>query len=228
MRKLLIGLVFLFSFFTIVAPSFADSNFSTTFDGTYSVKDNGLTHVVFQTTLVNTSDKYYATSYTLKLGFTDIQNVYASDPDGILTPALKTTPDGQEITFTFRHKAIGLGSKLPFTFSFDTTNVAVKNGSIWEVNIPGLADMNDFSDFSVHVVVPGDFGQPVYTKPDVGTGLTFTKTQLGKSGISIAFGNKQIYHMNLSYHLKNNQVFPVTTEIALPPTTNYQNVYIDN
>ncbi|MDP3941812.1 MAG: transglutaminase family protein, partial [bacterium] len=55
----------------------------------------------------------------------------------------------------------------------------------------------------------------------------FSKEQLGKSGVSIAYGTEQIYAFNLFYHLKNSNLFPIRTEIALPPTTNYQNIYLE-
>jgi len=51
---------------------------------------------------------------------------------------------------------------------------------------------------------------------------------LGKSGISLAFGTRQTYALDLKYHLKNPNLFPIKTEIALPPQTNYQDVLIDS
>ncbi|KKQ38292.1 MAG: Transglutaminase domain protein, partial [Candidatus Levybacteria bacterium GW2011_GWC2_37_7] len=60
----------------------------------------------------------------------------------------------------------------------------------------------------------------------INNNLIFTKEELGESGISISFGKEQIYNFNLLYHLKNSNLFPVKTEIALPPSTNYQDVQI--
>nr|MBI5456099.1 transglutaminase domain-containing protein [Candidatus Levybacteria bacterium] len=58
--------------------------------------------------------------------------------------------------------------------------------------------------------------------------IVFTKNDLGDSGISISFGNFQIYSFDLIYHLENKNLYPVSTEIALPPDTNYQKILIDN
>src|SRR3989338_9012388 len=84
--------------------------------------------------------------------------------------------------------------------------------------------------FNVNVIVPKFLGNPVYIKPDTGkphdNNLIFTKEELGESGISMSFGKEQIYNFNLLYHLKNSNLFPVKTEIALPPSTNYQDVQI--
>src|SRR3990167_5588710 len=44
----------------------------------------------------------------------------------------------------------------------------------------------------------------------------------------MAYGDYQVYRFNLRYQLENANLFPVRTEIALPPSTNYQNVSIDD
>src|SRR5258708_23709866 len=52
--------------------------------------------------------------------------------------------------------------------------------------------------------------------------------KLGTAVIFIAFGEYQIYSFNLTYHLENSNLFPIVTEIALPPRTNYQDISIDS
>jgi len=78
-------------------------------------------------------------------------------------------------------------------------------------------------------------GSPVYIKPDIkrvatssSNTVVFDKKDLGNSGISMAYGDYQVYRFNLRYQLENANLFPVRTEIALPPSTNYQNVSIDD
>lgn len=186
--------------------------------------------------LTNTSDVYYASSYKIAAGFDDIENVNAYDSDGPITPKISKDEKGQTIDLTFNKRVVGLGNKLNFTLSFDTKEITQKVGRIWEVNIPGIAKQADFSTFNVHVIVPEGFGNPSYMKPQIsqtslvrqGNSYNFTKDQLGSSGISMAFGDEQTYNFVLTYHLYNNHLFPVKTEIALPPSTNYQEVSIDN
>lgn len=227
MRKLFVLIIIFvfFSFFTTQVH--ADTNFTASFTSIYTVKETGITHANFSVVLKNLTDRYYASSYTIQLGFAQIENVKAYDSDGVIIPTLKKTAAGQQITFIFNHRATGLGSTVPFSFSFDTPNVATKNGNLWEVNIPGLQNQNDFSDFNVKISVPPSFGPLTYAKPDVGNSLTFTKADLGQSGISLAFGAQQVFHFQLSYHLKNTQLFPIHTEIALPPNTTYQDIVLD-
>lgn len=209
---------------------FGASNFITDYQVTYNVLENALTHVTFNVALTNRSSQYYASSYSIQVGFKNIENVLASDSDGRIIPVVAKSDDGNNIEITFNKKIVGLDKKLSFTISFDTPDIAQKEGVIWDINIPGLAKQIEYEIFNVKVIVPKFLGNPSYIKPDIGkfngTNLNFTKDDLGESGISISFGEAEIYSFDLAYHLKNSNLFPVKTEIALPPSTNYQDVEI--
>ncbi len=232
MRRFGYFLLIIFSFlFLFTSKSFAASNFDTDYKVTYTVSANAITRVDFSVTLTNKTAQYYASSYSIQIGFKSISNVNAYDPDGSIAPNLKSDANGQNIELTFNKKVVGLGNKLNFNLSFDTPEIAQKIGKIWEIDIPGLAKQSDFQNFNVRVNVPSSLGSPTYIKPPIpitNGNLNFNKDQLGSSGISIAFGNEQIYKFDLTYHLSNPNLFPIQTEIALPPSTNYQDVLIDS
>lgn len=225
-------LLFILFLFFIFNPSFASSNFTTDYYVTYIVKDDASTHVVFDITLTNKTSDYYASSYNIQLGFENIYNLKAYDPDGQITSTTTKNEDGENIGLTFSKKVVGIDNKLNSKLSFDTPDVAKKNGEIWQIDIPGLSSQNDFNAFNVKVQVPSFLKNPVYIKPNLKgldlQNLVFSKDQLGKSGISVAYGEFQIYEFNLLYHLGNQNLFPIKTEIAIPPTTNYQEVQIDD
>jgi len=226
-RKIFCFFSIVLCFFIFADLSFASGNFTTSYNINYSIDEDGLTHAKLQGTLTNSSSEYYASSYKMQVGFSDIRNVKASDSEGKISPRVTKTEDGYEIFINFNTKSVGMGSKLPFTITFDTSTIAQNFGKVWEINIPGIAKPEDFSAFTVSVSVPKSFGNPVFIKPaQVDNNLTFTKEQLGKSGISISFGNGQLYSFSLKYHIRNDNVYPVRTEIALPPSTNYQEVFI--
>lgn len=229
MKKILFIFILLVTFCLspiTAARIYAAENFTTAYDVTYAIDGVGITHVTMLVKLTNTSSQYFASSYKVHLGFDDVENVSVKDPKGTITPQVAKTNEGHTIAVTFKEKVVGKGKTLPFTVTFDTKDVALKRGSAWSIMIPGIADQQDFSDFHVQIEVPDSFGKPTFIKPDPGTStLSFTKQQLGTGGISIAFGQKQAYDFYLTYHLKNENIFPIRTEIALPPDTNYQSVY---
>lgn len=235
MKKIISFLAIFFLLILLFASkTFAASNFSTDYDIKYRVFENENTHVEINITLTNQTSTFYASSYKIQVGFSDIQNVKAFDPDGNILEKV-TKDDGREnIEVNFNRIVTGIENKLNFNVSFDTKQVSQKLGNIWEVNIPGFSTQPDYSTLNVQVTVPQSFGKASYIKPQIenlpqkGGTYTFTKEELEKSGISMAFGDNQIYKFNLTYHLQNKNLFPVRTEIALPPNTNYQDVQIEN
>lgn len=227
MKKLFVFLVVVFcSLFIVPSSASAADNFTTAYNVTYAIDEAGTAHVTMKVGLTNTSSQYYASQYKIQVGFDEISNLTAADPKGTLRPKLTKTQDGYSIDVRFKDKVVGKGKTLPLTLTFDTKDIARKRGTIWSINVPGIADQQDFSDFTVTLQVPPSFGTPAFIKPrQPNNTLTFTKQQLGSGGISVAFGDKQGYDFHLTYHLTNKNIFPVRTEIALPPSTNYQDVY---
>ena len=234
MRKIIL-LIFLLLLLLFPKASFASEFFETDAHVSYFIQNTGRTNVRFETSLTNKTGESYASSYTLFVGFKNLENVAASDSTGPAPVNLETSDRGSEIKVTFNDRVVGQGNRLNFTISFDTFEVAQSQGRIWEVNVPGLENINDFEGFTASVIVPENLGRPVYIKPEIkrvatssSTTTVFTKSELGSSGISMAYGDYQVYKFNLRYHLENTNLFPVRTEIALPPTTNYQDVSIDD
>jgi len=224
---LLFCVLFILIFFH-PTPAFA-SNFTTDYHVIYTIDEQGVAHAVVNGTLTNTTSQYYATSYKIQLGFDKINNVKAQDASGSIDPQVIKNNEGYIIALNFKHQAVGLRNKQQFSITFDTPTLAHHYGQIWEIDIPGISNPEDFSTFIVQLKTPVSFGTPTYIKPaQVGNDLTFDKQTLGKSGISLAFGNKQVYQYRLQYHLQNKNLYPISTEIALPPSTNYQDVSISN
>lgn len=218
-----------FSLLFLPVTAHAEENFSTSYSVVYAIKDEKTTEAKLDVELTNNTSEYFASSYTLQVGFDDIKNITASDLGGQLEPKVTKNEAGNAISLKFNKKIVGIHNKQKFTLTFDTPNVARKQGNVWEINVPGIANPDEFSDFTVTIVPPDGIGEPTYIKPATHDhSLTFTKADLGKAGISVAFGDSQIYSFDLQYHLRNENVFPVQTEIALPPTTNYQDIAIDS
>ncbi len=228
MKKILLLLV-IFLFFT--NTSYAADNFLTDYNVTYNVAKNGLTHVNFKISLTNKTENYYASSYKVNLGVNDIENVRGADGGGIILPDVTKDSTGTTIGLQLTQKIVGLNKKTSFSLDFDTTDIAQSLGRILEVNIPGLSNQDDFSSFAVNVITPSSVSTPAYIKPDVGNlssnTISFNKSTLGRAGVYIAYGDYQAYSFDLTYHIYNNNLFSVRTEIALPPKTNYQDIEID-
>ena len=211
---------------------FAASNFFTDYNAEYNILETGITNVTYNVTLTNQTSQYYASLYSINVGFKNIADVIAKDSTGVIKSRVVEDGDGNRIELVFGKKVVGVNQKRIFSVSFSTPDIAQKSGRIWDINIPGLSRQNEFRAFNVNVSVPKTLGSPSYIKPNIRTFnegvFSFTKEELGESGISISFGKEEIYEFDLTYHLENTNLFPIKTEIALPPTTNYQDIVIDD
>ena len=215
--------------------TFAKSNFSADYLVEYSVLENATTHVNFNIKLKNLSQNYYVSSYNLNLGFKDLQNLKVSDSQGKIVPEVTSTIKGSTLSLKINKRVVGINNILDFNISFDTKEIAQNLNHVWDINIPGISNENEYSAFNVSINYPVNLGKPRYIKPAPAQGLAsnsgklkFTKKDLEGSGISISFGDYQIYDLNLKYNLENKNLFSVLTEIALPPDTGYQTIQIND
>ena len=206
-------------------------NFQISIKSTYTISENGNTHVTYQTQVKNKTQYYYMPSYSLETGIKNIKNIQTGSIYGIVNYKTESSSDTTTINLTFPKNLIGMDKTNIFNISFDSDSVAKKIGNIWEINIPGLVNPEDFYTYDTIVNLPKDFGEPSIVKPQKtiypnNFQYVFNKNEIGKAGIYMIFGSSQYYKFNILYHISNPNFFPAKTEIALPPDTNYQNILI--
>lgn len=221
-------------FFLSFNKSYAQDNFIQSYDISYDIANNATTHVNINVKIKNLSENLFTSTYKLGLGVKDIQNLKAKSKTAeILT---KTSSDlrGSVIDLKFNDRVVGLHKILEFNIEFDTKDIARNLKGTWDINIPGVSNSKAYEAFNETINYPKSLGMPTFIKPTIASISTiagilkFTKNDLQGAGVSITFGKFQIYNLNLNYHLKNNNLFTVKTDIALPPDTNYQTVQIDS
>ena len=216
------------------SDSFAAENFQTDYVITYTLTEDITSHAKINVALTNKTTQYYASSYKIQLGFSDVSNLKVFDEEEAVTPTVTSNEKGTQVEVDFVKKVVGLNNRHDFSIDFDTNEIAQNSGNIWEVNIPGLDKESAADSFNVSLVFPRNLGSFAYVKPQVknlkqvGNTIFFTKDDLKNLGLSIAFGNYQVYDFNLKYHLKNSNVVPQISSIAIPPDTSYQEIRIDD
>ncbi len=226
LRALLIG-----CFFALLAPVtvvHAVGEFSADYDVQYAVAPSGITIVTQNVTLTNQISNLYAQKYSIVIDSTKVKNIIAYDNGGIITPQIGQENGKTQITLLFNDRVVGLGKKMQFSLRYEDSQIAAKNGSIWEVNIPGVSADPDMASYVVSLRVPPTFGPNAYLTPLPAAGGRWTKNQMTQGGISAAYGESQIFDANLAYYLDNPTISPVIKEIALPPDTAFQKVNISS
>jgi len=229
--KLLFALITLiFLSFINVATISADENFDITADVTYQIEEGNNAKVTKNISILNKKEFTFSPNYKISFGFESIKNIQVFNSSGSI-PFDYVQKDGVvNLTINFNNPPKGVNSVNNFTVSFETDELVEKKGEVYEVDIPGISDTDSFSEYTTKIVVPESYPEISILKPDIEErkkDLTFSKDDTKGAGIVLIFGNTQYYDLNLSYNISNPNLFPITTEIALPPDTNYQKVIID-
>lgn len=227
------SLVFSALLFITAFPQKANAlaKFSTDYQNYYQVRSNGSTHVSFVISQKNNLSVVYATDFGININETKIENVKVTDEGITVIPDIVKTLNQTTISFPFANKIVGKNKVHSFTIEYDTTDIATKYGTTWQINIPRLETDENVSSRAVVLSVPPDFPSPAYMdpKPDsVSKNIYyFSDSKLGNKTISAVFGQTQFYKADIKYHLVNDSKIKTYSEIAIPPDTAYQTVYLE-
>ncbi len=241
-KKLLNCLIVLFLFVIchlafVISPVKASGEFTTDFDVTYTVKENGLTEVSNKIILTNVYSDMYAASYSIVLDSIVPENPKAFGSDGSMYNLEKIIEDNKTtLKVTFPDTLVGKDKSRIFFVNFEEASFAIRTGEVWEITIPRIAEESSFSAYNIKLLIPEKFGQEAYISPQPrnrsnNNGFleySFNKHDVEKTGIVAGFGAFQVFAFNLSYHLENPLSKSAITEITLPPDTAYQKVYYNN
>lgn len=230
MKKFLLIFLSFFSCFLFVSEVKAVSQFSSHYYITYNVLSSGTTHVKFEIEQTNNLSQIYATDYGLSLSQTQIDNIVVKDIDTVIVPTITQTQNLTNISFPFINKVVGKNKTHRFTIEYDTQDIVIQKGSTWEINIPKLESKQNITQQTIKLIVPSDFPTPAYINPSPNQTndhtYIFTSHSLANQSISALFGTTQYYYLRLYYNLENTSNAFLQEEIALPPDTGYQQIYI--
>lgn len=213
--------------------------FSSSYDVIYEVSQEGKTLVTKNVRLTNLTTEYYAASGELTINSENLENIRAFDEAGEAKTFIEKKDGQTKIKVFFNEKVGGKGRVLNWRLNYETKEMALRTGRIWEINIPGVSGGKEIEDYKITLKVPKTFGEPAYIKSAVReltlksqeadkSVFVWEKAEVANSGVSLAFGDYQFLEFRLSYHLKNEKLYAFQTEIALPPTTAYQEIYLDS
>lgn len=211
-------------------PVFAQSEFSTNYTVDYTITPDGLTKAKLDISLINSLSNIYAKEFTLSIGSTQLSDIRVTNASGFLTPQIVQGNKTTNIAISFPQKVLGKDKAQNFTLEFTSADFSHSLGHIWEISIPRLTKNDNLRNYDLTLTVPNSFGPPSTITPSptsvqnikTNTVYRFNPEELLTKGISATFGSTQYFDFHLQYHLQNPNLFPVKTEIALPPDTAYQ------
>ncbi|PIU33254.1 hypothetical protein COT04_01030 [Candidatus Shapirobacteria bacterium CG07_land_8_20_14_0_80_39_12] len=217
----------------LLAPTAqATSEIETKYDFRYQVNSDGVTNVSQKISLTNKISAVYASQYSFNLSMTAIKNIKAFDGEGPCRTEIKQENNLTSVTVYFNQQVVGVDKTLTFNLDFDSLETAHKEGEVWEITIPKIANLTELDDYQLTLAVPVSFGHPAFIRPspieekdENGFKIyRFVKSQNIGGGVLATFGPFQIFDFTLFYHLQNSNLSLGETEIALPPDTAFQQI----
>jgi hypothetical protein len=233
----LINILFLNIFFAsclFTQPVFAtdsDKNFIINLNSTYRVNANGKTLVTQKFTIRNLTPEYFINRYGIVVSSTNLENIRVTDNGASLEPQVSKLTGQTSIGVTFEEQILGEGKSRELIISYLDADIANISGKILEVNIPALADPEQYDQYQLDLIVPNIFGPANRISPSnfsikqAGDFDTFHYDKLEGQAVSAIFGEEQVFDLKLSYYLDNPNSQNALTQITLPPETPKQRVH---
>ncbi|MBI1863502.1 hypothetical protein HYS00_05295 [Candidatus Microgenomates bacterium] len=231
--KLLRHVIFFACFLVFVFHVQAAEEFKTDYTVDYYVTSQGnaiTTSVEFTSKITNLQDDVYVSNYQLSFPASfNLHNIAASDDQGSITPEVKTEDGTILIKSKFNDPKNGKGTTNTLSLKFTQDNLFQVNGNVWEVMLPTIAGRST-GNYAVRIHLPPNNRKISIAKPKPSrienNVISWDNPQV--KTIYAVFGDQQFYNLDLSYHLSNDKLVPVYTEIALPPDTLYQQIFVES
>ena len=187
--------------------------------------------VDFRIRIVNLKSEVFVSKFAISFPTTfSITNLKTSDDNGYILPKITRDDEKTKIELEFSNPAVGKDSVNTFFLNFDQANLFKVNGKVWEVVLPVIENKQNES-YKVTVNLPETTNKKISISkptPDSVTGNKIIWNNPNAKTIYAVFGDTQIYQSELTYHLKNDQIYPIFTEVAFPPETANQKIFLQS
>lgn len=228
--KWLLSLIFLF--YSLLFPAFAQgaSLYKADYKVDYYPQPNeSSTSTKIEITIANLSDTSYVDTFDFHVPTSFAPtNISVKDEKGFILPQIVSRDDSTVIKMKFNDPRIGRGSTNTFKLSFDQVNIIRYEGNIVEAILP-IARATTTDNYKIQIHVPSNMVKLSLAKPlptRIQNNVILWDNPQTKVVYAV-FGDKQTYRMHLNYHIQNTSKSAKNIEIAIPPDTPNQIVYID-
>jgi len=234
MLKRLFFIFFLLGFwFSFPALVKAENDFKIIYFADYKVtgENDLVTQVDFRIQVINLRSDIYIKKFSLAFprSFT-VNNLSISDDVGPVVATVSADGLKTKIDLEFNHPQIGRGVQNNFYLKFTQENIIKNTGNIWEMILPAIENKDD-TEYKISLTLPDNTQKKLaLAKPRptriVGNKIFWDNPQ--SKTIYGIFGDTQLYQAELVYHLKNPNYTFVYTDLALPPDTAHQKLYLSS
>lgn len=219
---------FFFFFLSPVSILAENQFYKTKFDVVHTLSPNNSIETTLNIGLTNTRADTYVTQFTItfppSLKFSDL---VASSPKSPVAIGKSIKDDQTIVTFSFSEPIAGtqIDNLLEVTFKQD--NLLEIKGTAYELVLPtfGTVEQPSRVTFNTSALIDKklSISKP---RPDVNQKTLYTWNDAKTSIVYLVFGEFQTYNLKLRYYLTNNRFVPVKQDIAFPPETLLQEIFV--
>ncbi len=210
------------------------SAFSVSYNVKVAFKNNRSAHFTQEISLKNLTADLYPTEYSLNIGSSNVRSVSGSDSLGPITVTSKKYKGSTVLTARLTDKVVGTGKVTSFTLRYTITNLAQKQGRMWNILVPGINTSEKLSSFKLRISVPRAYGgiYSVYPHPKSAkkqgslNTYFFDKKSTPAETIVAEFGNYQVVKFFFRYKLKNSEIFGKDEKVLIPRDADFQEIYL--
>ena len=208
--------------------------FSSTYDVTFSLQNNGDATITQKISLKNLSSDCFVSEFALAVSSGRVYNVSGKDSLGTIKTSYKKEKNATIINARLNDEVIGLGRTAVFTLKYTLKELSNKEGNIWRVFVPNIVTSEEVTAYTLRVQAPRSFGNIFSTTVDPEkkvvnkdiTVLEFNKEIFETQGVTIVFGDSQQISFNFKLPLENKQFFRKKFQIPIPSDTTSQVVFL--
>lgn len=208
-----------------------ENSFKVLYDARYQLHLNGDADVDFDVVITNLRSDVYVREFSLAFpSHYSMSTPTAEDDFGTVIPTVENTQTSNKITFAFSRPATGKNSLNRIRLHFLQKNLFKTAGIIWEMILPTVSQKTN-TTYNIRIMLPEDDSHTLSIakpKPTHIENSTISWENLKERTVYAVFGSFQYYDLNIRYTLKNDELRPVYYDIALPPETSYQSVFINS
>ncbi len=230
-RFLIAAAVFLLWSFLPAHPVHA-ADYKADYTVGYFVTDEGnaiRTKAQYKIALTSLTSESYVKTFSLSFPKSfKVTVIKASDDHGPISPKVEESATKTIIHLTFTKPATSRGTTNNLYLDFYQDNIVRPQGRIWEVVIPTIPK-DENTTYKIILNLPKNQAKPLSLAkpaPDIVQGTQFVWNNVTTRTLYAIFGDHQAYSLQLTYPLKNSHLEPQTQEIAFPPDTAYQKVFM--
>lgn len=226
---------FLILYTLSVKPIFAIEHFRTDYTVDYflSESDNNISsRVSYKIKITNLTTDLVIKNFSILFPKSfQIGNIKAADDFKSIIPGVSDADGKNTISVALTDPIAGLNSENNIYLDFLQQNLFKVNGNVWEVILPTVENKEGEGNYTIIVHLPPNSGKQISIakpKPDHITLNEITWKNPVNRTIYAVFGKHQNYSLQLRYHLTNPNLNRVYTDIAFPPDTLYQKVFVNS